>query len=203
MSSRLTSPDRIDYSSILRLLPARHDSWEKKYTSSKKLEWTKNASYLLNVFGLTAIHYDQLIIYEDIAKLVHGYPHAYNLKRRKDESSQKNLSLVAIQVVHGLNLSLELSILCTEGFCPTGPWKLPILAQIKTEEGCIFSKKASSWWPGSSPGLKAIHLEHRRLIRLLSILWLALCRIKWKAWNVRFLFLPLGMKCNAVKGPKK
>ena len=35
VSSRLTSPDRIDYSSI-RLLPARHDTWEKKYPSSNR-----------------------------------------------------------------------------------------------------------------------------------------------------------------------
>ena len=100
------------------------------------------------------------------------------LNERRMRLLKKKPSLGAIQVVHRLNRGLELSISRTEGFCPTGPWKLPILAQIKTEEGCVFSKKASSWWPGSSPGLKAIHLEHRRLIRLLSILWLALCRIK-------------------------
>ena len=44
VSSRLTSPDRIDYSSI-RLLPARHDTWERKYPSSNKLELTKDSSF--------------------------------------------------------------------------------------------------------------------------------------------------------------
>ena len=115
VSSRLTSPDRIDYSSI-RLLPARHDIWEKQNPSHPSL----------------------------LAPT--GYP---------------------------------------------SPWK-------SKREGWVFLKSSFLVAPHKlyrgEAGLKAIHLGHRGLSPLLSILRLALRHSKWKAWNVMPLFKQPGMQ---------
>ena len=98
------------------------------------------------------------------------------------------------------------SIILRSAFCLPGTTfeksKIhPILhwpPQKSKREGWVFLKSSFLVAPHKlyrgEAGLKAIHLGHRELSPLLSILRLALRHSKWKAWNVMPLFKQPGMQ---------